>query len=69
MVPTIEKEKPCACGGTIQRFANVVRCSQCGAQAGVGYKGSVCPGGCDPKLTIRIGDLLHCNCCARSWPA
>jgi hypothetical protein len=71
MNPVIEKEKPCECGGVIQRFANVTRCSQCGAQPGRGYQGDSCPEGCDPRLTVSVAGIggagKRCNGCGRQW--
>jgi hypothetical protein len=67
MNPTIEKEKPCECGGVIQHFGNVSRCSQCGRQPGVAYHGSTCPCGCDPQLSVRFAHGMHCNACGKDW--
>jgi len=70
-IPAIEKEKPCACGGAIQRFANISRCAQCGAQAGVGYRGDRCEAGCDPRLTISVAGIggagKRCQQCGAQW--
>lgn len=68
MIPTIEKEKPCECGGTIQRFANVVRCGQCGKQDGVvRYQGDRCPNGCTAPVVNIPGAGRRCQQCSAQF--
>jgi hypothetical protein len=68
MNPVIEKERPCECGGTIQRFGNVTRCSQCGRQDGVArYQGEGCPNGCTAVVVSIPGAGRRCQQCSAQW--
>jgi hypothetical protein len=69
MIPAIAEKKRCPkCNTTLNHFGNTEYCPNCG-HAGVGYQGSTCPRGCDPKLSVRVGDGMHCNACGKDWLA
>jgi len=69
MIPTVAEEKLCPkCNTTLNHFGNTEYCPNCG-QSGVGHRGDRCAAGCDPKLTVRPGDGMHCNACGKDWLA
>jgi transposase-like protein len=47
----------------------ITRCQNCGWQAGITYRGTNRPHGCDPHLVAVLAHGNHCNNCGENWLA